>query len=136
MKSGKSLLILLIFISFCGGTTEETVDQVETTTSSSTTTTTTVPETISLQIIDCSVFENSNIKKGISNGYSFTVQIVGYAMSGIVDNKDFFAQFQQFSVSGTYDDKSFFGEFDGRTLTITGPPQAIVIGCILGFKWK
>lgn len=44
----KKLIVLLLFISFCGGTTEETVDQVETTTSTrlgmvETTTTTTVP---------------------------------------------------------------------------------------------
>jgi len=31
-----------MFITFCGGTTEETIDQVETTTSSTTSTTTTV----------------------------------------------------------------------------------------------
>jgi hypothetical protein len=44
----KKFIVLLLFISFCGGTTEETVDQVETTTSTrlgmvETTTTTTVP---------------------------------------------------------------------------------------------
>ena len=41
MKSGRSLLILVLFISFCGSTKEETIAQVETTTTSSTTSTTT-----------------------------------------------------------------------------------------------
>ena len=41
----KKFIVLLLFISFCGGATEETVDQVETTTTSSITTTTTVTTT-------------------------------------------------------------------------------------------
>ena len=128
----RKLIVLLLFIAFCGGTAEETIDQVETTTTS---TTTTVPKTTSVEIWNCSVFDNSSaIKNGTSNGYRFTVQIVGNVMSGSVDNKKFVAQFQQYSVSGTYDDKSFYGDFDGRTLTIVGPPQAIVVGCILGFN--
>jgi len=43
----RKFIVLLLFISFCGGTTEETVDQVETTTTSSTTTTTTSTTTTS-----------------------------------------------------------------------------------------
>jgi len=136
MKSGKSLLILLIFISFCGGATEETLSPIETSTSTSTvtTSTTTVPKPIVLEVFNCFYDSPGNKTLGSSNGYRFSVQILGNAMSGIVDNKDFFAQFQQYSVSGRFDNKSFYGEFDGRTLTLTGPPQAIVIGCILGFK--
>lgn len=131
MKSGRSCLILLLFVSFCGGAIEETLPPIETTTTSSTTTD---PKPIVLEVVNC-IYDNPGDKTlGISNGYRFSVQIVGYAMNGIVDNKDFFAQFQKYSVSGTYDDKTFYGEFDGITLTLTGPPQAIVIGCILGFK--
>ena len=130
----RKLIVLLLFISFCGDATEETIDQVETTTTTSSTTTT-VPITTSLEIVNCWLDNNTgNIEQGTSNGYWFTVQILGNLMSGKVDDKNFLAEFQQYSVSGTYDDKSFYGEFDGRTLTITGPPQAIVIGCILGFK--
>ena len=136
MKSGRSCLILLLFVSFCGGTTEETLPPIETSTSISTSTSNTTTDTkpIVLEVINCSYDNPGDKTLGISNGYRFSVQIVGYAMNGIVDNKDFFAQFQKYSVSGTYDDKTFYGEFDGITLTLTGPPQAIVIGCILGFK--
>ena len=41
----RKFILLLLFVSFCGGTTEETVPPIETTTTSSTTSTTTVTTT-------------------------------------------------------------------------------------------
>lgn len=82
----RKLIVLLLFIAFCGGATEETVDQVETTTTSSssststtttstsTTTTTKVPKAPSMKIELC----DNQLDPTQTDTWAYEIQVINF----------------------------------------------------------
>tara|TARA_B100000035_G_C20824677_1_gene475884 strand:- start:67 stop:567 length:501 start_codon:yes stop_codon:yes gene_type:complete len=89
----RKLIVLLLFISFCGGDTGETIDQVETTSTSSTTssTTTVVQKNLSLTL-------SSSGLTGSVDGNQVSIRNNSGEWTGTVGNYQFYLKEEPYQV--------------------------------------